>query len=232
MKIKENIYLLKLPTMNPEDEEFIYPILIKNNDDLTLIDTGFPGQIELLKFAIEKEGFDFSNLKSIILTHHDIDHMGNVKPILQLLPKTKLILLEDEVGYINGSKKPCKLEMIEKYMDKLDEGTKKLYPMLKYFFDNNKLDTDKLVKDGDIIDKGEKMKVIATPGHTVGHMSLYIEKYKLLIAGDLFVIENNQLANCERRLNYNQKVYLESVENIKNLDIERIICYHGGDFIC
>ena len=38
----------------------------------------------------------------------------------------------------------------------------------EHFFENNKINPDKLVKDGDIIDVGEKLKVIATPGHTMG----------------------------------------------------------------
>ena len=41
MKIKENIYLLELPNINPESKDFIYPTLIKKGQELTLIDTGF-----------------------------------------------------------------------------------------------------------------------------------------------------------------------------------------------
>ena len=107
--------------------------------------------------------------------------MGNVKAILKLLPQIELIVYEDEADYINGSKTPCKVEMLEKNFHKLNDENKQLYKIFKYFFENNKINPDKLVKDGDIIDVGEKLKVIATPGHTMGHMSLYIDKYKLLI---------------------------------------------------
>lgn len=121
MKIKENIYLLELPNITPGRNDSIYPTLIKKNQDLTLIDTGFPNQVDDIKSAIEKENLDFTHLKTIILTHHDIDHMGNVKAILKLLPHIELIVYEDEADYINGSKTPCKVEMLEKNFHKLND---------------------------------------------------------------------------------------------------------------
>ena len=231
MKIKENIYLLELPNITPGRNDSIYPTLIKKGQELTLIDTGFPNQVDDIKSAIEKENLTFTNLKNIILTHHDIDHMGNVKAILKLLPQIELIVYEDEADYINGSKTPCKVEMLEKNFHKLNDENKQLYKIFKYFFENNKINPDKLVKDGDIIDVGEKLKVIATPGHTMGHMSLYIDKYKLLIAGDLFMKKDNKITTCSEGLNYNQEIYLNFLKKIEDLPIESVICYHGGYFI-
>ena len=81
MKLSDNIYVLKLPsTMNPE--QFIYPTIISNEENLLLIDTGNPGQIEHLKEAFIKEGLNFNNLKAIVLTHQDIDHVGTLKDIV------------------------------------------------------------------------------------------------------------------------------------------------------
>lgn len=150
MKIKENIYLLELPNIIPGRKDSIYPTLIKKGQELTLIDTGFPNQVDDIKSAIEKENLDFTHLKTIILTHHDIDHMGNVKAILKLLPQIELIVYEDEADYINGSKTPCKVEMLEKNFHKLNDENKQLYKIFKYFFENNKINPDKLVKDGEI----------------------------------------------------------------------------------
>ena len=101
MKIKENIYLLELPNITPGRNDSTYPTLIKKGQELTLIDTGFPNQVDDIKSAIEKENLTFTNLKNIILTHHDIDHMGNVKAILKLLPQIELIVYEYEL-YINS----------------------------------------------------------------------------------------------------------------------------------
>ena len=75
----------------------------------------------------------------------------------------------------------------------------------------NQLLKPNIVKNGDVISKGEDMQVIATPGHTQGHMCLYIEKYKLLIAGDLLLLKDGNITMCPKELNYNNDMYLQSV---------------------
>ena len=228
MKIKENIYILELPNINPQSKDFVYPAVIKDGNNLTLIDTGFPGQIEYIKSELEKDGLNINNIKTIILTHHDIDHMGNVKDILNLVPDIKVITYDEEADYINGNKTACKVECMETNLDKMDEKGKQFYNFFKTFFENNKIKVDNTVKDGDVINKGESMKVIATPGHTPGHMCLYIEKYKLLIAGDLLVIKDGNITTTSKELNYDNDMYLQSLNKIKNLELEAIICFHGG----
>ena len=91
MKIKENIYILELPNINPQSNDFVYPTVIKDGSNLTLIDTGYPKQIEYIKSALEKDGLDINNIKTIILTHQDIEHIGNVKDILNLVPYIDII---------------------------------------------------------------------------------------------------------------------------------------------
>ena len=228
MKLKEKIYILELPNINPQSKDFVYPVVIKDGDNLTLIDTGYPKQIEYIKSALQKDGLDINNIKTIILTHQDIDHVGNVKDILNLVPDIEIISYNEEAEYINGNKTAAKVESLEKNLDKLDEHGKNFYHLLKSFFENNKINVDNVVKNGDVINKGEAMKVISTPGHTPGHMCLYIEKYKLLIAGDLFLVKDGNITTCPKELNYNNDMYLQSVNKIKDLDLEAIICFHGG----
>ena len=67
--------------------------------------------------------------------------MGNVKSLLKLIPQIELIVFEDESDYINGSKTPCKIEMLEKSLHKLDEGSKQFYKLFKSFYKNRKLKT-------------------------------------------------------------------------------------------
>ena len=228
MKIKENIYILELPNINPQSKDFVYPTVIKDGSNLALIDTGYPKQIEYIKSELEKDGLNINNIKTIILTHQDIDHIGNVKAILNLVPNIEIITYEEEAEYIKGNKTPCKVEYMERNLDKMDEKGKQFYHFFKTFFENNKISVDKTVKSDDVINNGESMKVIATPGHTPGHMCLYIEKYKLLIAGDLLISKDGKVTTTSKELNYDNDVYLKSLDKIKNLELETIICFHGG----
>ena len=101
MKLSDNIYVLKLPsTMNPE--QFIYPTIISNKENLLLIDTGNPGQIEDLKEAFIKEGLNFNNLKAIVLTHQDIDHVGTLKDIVNDVKEGELAVARAKQRIIEG----------------------------------------------------------------------------------------------------------------------------------
>ena len=103
MKLKEKIYILELPNINPQSKDFVYPVVIKDGDNLTLIDTGYPKQIEYIKSALQKDGLDINYIKPIIVTHQDIDHVGNVKDILNLVPDIEIISYNEEAEYINVS---------------------------------------------------------------------------------------------------------------------------------
>ncbi len=59
-------------------------------------------QLEPLRKAIADVGEDISHLKRIILTHQDIDHIGNVHALLDLLPNTALLAHKDDIPYMTG----------------------------------------------------------------------------------------------------------------------------------
>ena len=47
---------------------------------------------------------------------------------------------------------------------------------MKNFYSCNKVKIDEILKDGDLIPGFNEVSVIYTPGHTPGHLSLYIER--------------------------------------------------------
>jgi glyoxylase-like metal-dependent hydrolase (beta-lactamase superfamily II) len=57
---------------------------------------------------------------------------------------------------------------------------------------------------------------------------LLLEDCNTFIAGDALMIENNKFINQTDDLVFNRKDYLESFKIIKRLNINKIICYHGG----
>jgi len=65
MKITDSIAMLELSGPNGA----IYPTLTWDENNLVLIDAGFPGQADALVTAIEAEGFRAEGVTHIILTH-------------------------------------------------------------------------------------------------------------------------------------------------------------------
>ena len=52
--------------------------------ELALIDTGIPGQTARILSYVTNLGYNAGNLKRVILTHHDLDHIGSAAEIQRL----------------------------------------------------------------------------------------------------------------------------------------------------
>jgi glyoxylase-like metal-dependent hydrolase (beta-lactamase superfamily II) len=52
---------------------------------------------------------------------------------------------------------------------------------------------DEHLPDGDRLDLAGGTRVIFTPGHTPGHLSLYLERPRVLVAGEALTAEGGHL---------------------------------------
>ena len=84
------------------------------------------------------------------------------------------------------------------------------------------------VEEGEWFPWAGGCRVLATPGHTPGHISLYLEQEQVLITGDAAVAEGGrlELANPQFCLDLEQAEH--SLERLRNTPCTRYICYHGG----
>ncbi|MHC1720796.1 MAG: MBL fold metallo-hydrolase [Clostridiaceae bacterium] len=230
MKIADGIEMLEIPSINTMGKQtVICPTVIWDEDTVIMVDTGYPGQLPLIREAMEKAGADFEKLKMIILTHHDIDHIGTLSSILRVLPgKVKVLAHKEEKPYINGEKTPLKLAGMEVKLNSMPENMKEFYKKIKSAFQNSKADVDETLKDGDELPFCGGIKVIFTPGHTLGHICLYLEKSKTLIAGDLLRVVDGKLMKADPSINFDTELSNESLKKLQDYDIEKVICYHGG----
>jgi glyoxylase-like metal-dependent hydrolase (beta-lactamase superfamily II) len=66
--------------------------------------------------------------------------------------------------------------------------------------------------------------VIFTPGHT----SLYLERPKVLVAGDALTAEEGHLNGPNPLLTLDVREAVRSVRRLADLGLDTIVCYHGG----
>ena len=224
MKIQNNIEVLEITGMGST----IFLTLIWDKENLVLIDTGFPGQTDAIAKAIDSAGFSASNITHIILTHHDIDHIGCTLDLLKLAPSAIVLAHLDEEPYIDGRKTPIKLAAILENYDSLPAEGKVWCDKLQEGFANRKVQVNQTLSDGEILPICGGIEVIHTPGHTPGHICLLLKESGVLVGGDAVNIADEMIAGPNPQHTYDLELGLQSFEKIKKYPLNAVISYHCG----
>ena len=224
MRIAEHAAMLELARQSGA----IYPTLAWDENSLVLIDAGFPGQAEALVSAVAAEGFRAEDITHIILTHQDIDHVGCLPDLLRLAPSARVIAHVEEAPYIDGRKTPVKLAMLLENYDRLPDQMKGFCDQLQAGFANRRVDIQQTVEDGEVLPMAGGIEVVHTPGHTPGHIALFLRQGSVMVAGDAANIADGQLTGPNPQHTYDMAQGMQSFEKLKAFDSLGVVAYHGG----
>jgi glyoxylase-like metal-dependent hydrolase (beta-lactamase superfamily II) len=145
-------------------------LLLENDDGWTLVDTGTASSAGRIRDAIAALGSGPEDLRRIFLTHQHDDHTGGAPGLLEWASHA-------EVGA-----PPHEAEVISDRRAKDPFGN----PALRFLARNAKLPTapvTKVLREGDLV---SGFRLIHTPGHTLGHVSLLRDADGLLFTADAF----------------------------------------------
>ncbi|HYF84239.1 MAG TPA: MBL fold metallo-hydrolase [Clostridia bacterium] len=196
MKISESVYLL-----DSTAGSYVYVVV---GSETALIDTGLPWKGKSIMKELGSMGIQLGNIKHILLTHHDIDHIGNVF-MLQQLTGAQVWASKEDIPYITGE--------LDRY------GFKKY---LKYFF---KVKKPKDINPYKPEQKINGIDVIPTPGHTPGHVCLLYDD--ILFAGDLLENKKGKLIPYPPPWNWDDSMMLESITKISQTPYKLVCPAHG-----
>ncbi len=229
MKIASGVEMLEISGAVLGQPYKICPTLILDGNNALLVDAGYPGQHAKIREAIEKAGVPFENLSQVILTHQDIDHIGGLSSILSDSPhRIEVLAHEEEKKYIQGDKQPHKLLQLEDHLNTKPAEAQAIYEKLRLAYQQSYVQVHRTVTDGEELPYLEGVVVIHTPGHTLGHVCLYIKKARILIAGDALEVEEGRLVPAPVTANYDMGLCRQSLKKLTAYDIQSVICYHGG----
>jgi glyoxylase-like metal-dependent hydrolase (beta-lactamase superfamily II) len=145
----------------------IFPIncyLVREDDGLTLVDTGMYGAKAILA-AAAKQG---APIRRIALTHAHADHVGTLDALHGALPDAEVLISPRDARPLAG----------DRTVD-TDEPGKKLPGGWKTC-------TTKPTGLLSVGDRVGSLAVVAAPGHTPGHIAFLDTRDRALIAGDAF----------------------------------------------
>lgn len=206
MQVTEQIHALKIPFKVPISPEiaidrfaFVYLIF---GDRIHLIDSGVAGSESTIWEYIKKQGRGPKEVSTLILTHSHPDHIGAAKSIKKQTDCT-IFAHRLEQGWIEDTEQQCKERPVPGFHS-LVEGS---------------VGVDTLFDGGEtvVLEKNIRCKIIHTPGHSKGSISLFLEKEKslftadaLIFPGDLPIYED--ISGCLASIKMLQKI--DCVENL------------------
>jgi glyoxylase-like metal-dependent hydrolase (beta-lactamase superfamily II) len=224
-----DITILPLSFHQAGHDHTIFPVLIRSGNECILVDGGYEGFLPLLEQAAGKHNISLSSLIGLIITHHDIDHMGCAYEIVKNFPSVKIYTSAMEAPYVSGQKKSLRLQQAENMLPDLpDEYKAGALEFQRLLQSMRPVVVNHTIPENGELDFLKGVFTIHTPGHMPGHISLYIPKTKTLVASDALVIENGELEIANPQFALDIKTAVESVKKIAGLKIEKLICYHGG----
>lgn len=215
MKVTDSIHVVPDVRANP--------YLIVDPDGLTLIDTGLPGSDKKILAYISNLGQSPQDLKRIILTHADLDHVGGLSALHEASgARTYASQIEAEAIAAGKPSRPIKRKGFS--------WRRLMMAVLGPFMRPKRFQVDEILKDGQTLPVAGGLRVVATPGHTPGHISLYAPTYGVLFCGDSMVTEPNIIHGSRPGLTWDEAQARASEKKQAGLGA-RIVCSGHGPVV-
>jgi glyoxylase-like metal-dependent hydrolase (beta-lactamase superfamily II) len=219
VRLNDDVYVLALPlSRDGQTQYFNLSLILDAAHGPTLVDAGLPGQQGAIAEALAEANLRVSDLKRIILTHQDIDHVGSLHDLVDA-SGARVLAFATEAPFIDGSRPP-RFATPEALAQRPE-----LRPVAERF---RATSVDETLQDDANLDLAGGVRVIHTPGHTPGHMCLYLERSRTLIAGDALTASEGQLMGPNPGATPDMATARQSLQKLAALDVDAIVCYHGG----
>jgi hydroxyacylglutathione hydrolase len=141
-----------------------------------IVDTGNPGSVPKILAAMKRHHIAIEDVSLILVTHSHLDHSGSAAELQKIL-KVPIAMHELEKEYVeNGTRLPL---TPKNWFGKLFKNT----PLIKENVEKFKVNV--ILKGGeDLKPYGVDARVVFTPGHTPGSVSVMLGNGEM-IAGDV-----------------------------------------------
>lgn len=168
------------PHLHRLGSDIVASYLIDLPEGITLIDAGLPGHWNDLQRTLAEIGRPLSDIRGIVLTHGDSDHIGFAER-LRLETGVPVFIHGADAHRVRTGAKP-----------KTPMGTARIGPMLAflaYSVRKNGLRTRHVadvvsVDDGQILDLPGSPVVIGMPGHSPGSIAVHVPEVDAVFVGD------------------------------------------------
>jgi glyoxylase-like metal-dependent hydrolase (beta-lactamase superfamily II) len=195
--------------------------LVEGADRLALVDTGLAGSTDAVLRAVAALGRSPQDLREIIITHWHADHMGSLAELAERTgaqvcvhaADAPIVRGEQPMPEFRGGNilASMVLRMSSMMMGRPPKPSR----------------VDRELQDGDELEVGD-VKVVHTPGHTPGHIALYMPSKRVLFVGDaIFNWPLRGLQAPAAMVSADTAQAKESIRKLAGLECD-IVCFGHG----
>ncbi|MBI5666926.1 MAG: MBL fold metallo-hydrolase [Chloroflexi bacterium] len=188
--------------------------LVREADGFTLVDTGLKGSEQAILQAAREHG---APIRRILLSHAHTDHVGSLDALHTLLPDAEVAISARDARFLTGDRS-------------LDADEPQV--LLRGGYPICATTPTRLLTAGERIGS---LEVIASPGHTPGHVAFFDHRDRTLIAGDAYSTKAGITTGGTLRLlfpfpalaTWHKPTAIDSAERLRDLQPARLAVGHG-----
>lgn len=214
VQIARDIY--RLPTLGPFINSYAF---INKDSSVTLVDCGLKGASKKLVADLARIGKHPKDVTSIVFTHAHDDHVGGAAEMIARCETTSVLMHEADAELTADGRTPPQdtSRFSGKLMARMPKSSYQPF-----------LVTRKL-KDGDVINAAGGLKVIHTPGHTDGHISLLHLESETLITGDSIFNMTSRMTWALSGFCVNYEQSQQTAKRFLDLEFKNVCFTHGPE---
>lgn len=209
-----------LPGIHQVDGVSSNVFLIVEPDGLAVIDTGLPGSGPKIAGYVASLGRPASDVRWILLTHQHVDHVGGAAALAQATGAT-VVAHPLDTPAIEG-RAPRELPnnaLLRTGMQVLLMGRLRPVAVARQMQDGETLPV--FAREGGL-------HVVATPGHTTGHIAFYQPERRVLFGGDAYRHSGGRVVRPPAMVTTDMDGALKSLALLATLDVAASLPGHGA----
>jgi len=225
-EIRDHLFRIRVPLPNSPLKE-LNSFVIKTDNRNLIIDTGFNSEVcwEAMQKGLAELEINLSQT-DFMITHMHADHSGLVA---RLAAKNSIIYFSriDAKVFDKDNKWKDMINYAQINGFPADELMQALYNHPGHKYTPKTMPKFNLIDDNDIIEIGDyRLKCIATPGHTEGHICLYDENKRILFSGDHILYDiTPHIESWAYQINA-LKNYMNSLDKVYHLPLDIVLPGH------